>query len=119
MPDEDVIRIGQEYADLFNRSEPADIEQMISEACIETHWDDRTNLLSLLASSHEEMGLVLATVPGGEDYLVVRFCGHWVVDFTPVDWDTLEDEWLEPIPAERRAEVEGRQEGRFAGYDGS
>lgn len=105
MPDNDLLRIAQEYADLFNRCDPSAIDDLISEACIEPNWDDRTNLLSLLANSNEDLGLVLASEPGGDDYVVVRFSGQWSVDTTPVDWDALEDELIDPPRS--RAGVQG------------
>jgi hypothetical protein len=88
-PDE-LLRVAQEYADLFNASRREDIERLISDACVDAFWDDRTNLLLMLADDPEELGLVLATDP--ENYVVVRFGGEWVVDTSPVDWDDLEEQ---------------------------
>ncbi len=90
MPAIDLHRIAQEYADLFNQIEPGAVEDVIDEACVDPHWDDRTNLLSLLANGPEDLGLVLSSGPGGVDYVVVRFVGKWIVDTDPVDWDKLE-----------------------------
>ena len=88
-PDE-LLRVAQEYADLFNASASDDIDRLISDACVDAFWDDRTNLLLMLADEPDELGLVLATDP--ENYVVVRFVGEWVVDTSPVDWDALEEQ---------------------------
>jgi hypothetical protein len=97
MPEHDLSRVAQEYADLLNRSEPALTCQIIDEACIEPHWDERSNLFQMLATAPEDMALVLSSEPGGDDYVVVRFItGEWVVDATPVDWDEMEEEAFEP-----------------------
>ena len=96
MPDHDLSRVAQEYADLLNRSEPALTSQIIDEACIEPHWDERSNLFSMLATAPEDMALVLSAEPGGDDYVVVRFAGEWVVDHSAVDWGAMEDEAFKP-----------------------
>jgi hypothetical protein len=82
--------VAQEYADLFNAADSIeDVDRLIADACVDPLWDDRTNLLSLLADDAEDLGLVLATEP--DDYVVIRFVGEWVVDISPVDWEALED----------------------------
>lgn len=96
MPDVALLQIAHEYAEVFNRAEPAVVERLIAEACIEPFWDERTNLLAMLADGPEDLGLVLSSEPGGGDYLVVRYVGEWVVDTTPVDWEALEEEAFEP-----------------------
>jgi hypothetical protein len=95
-PDE-LLRVGQEYADLFNANPIEDIDGLIADACVDPFWDDRTNLLSLLADEPEELGLVLATAP--EDYVVIRFVDEWVVDTTPVNWDVLEGQAFDSEPS--------------------
>jgi hypothetical protein len=89
-------RVAQEYADLFNASPIDDIDGLIADACVDPFWDDRTNLLSLLADDAEDLGLVLST--GRDDYVVVRFTAEWVVDLSPVDWEALEDRAFNPDP---------------------
>jgi hypothetical protein len=93
---EELKRVAQEYADLFNSSRLEDIDRLIADACVDPFWDDRTNLLSLLADDPEDLGLVLASAP--DEYLVVRFVGEWVVDYSWVDWDALEDGAFDPGP---------------------
>ena len=95
-PDE-LLRVAQEYADLFNASRIEDIDGLIADACVDAFWDDRTNLLSMLADEPEDLGLVLASGP--EDYVVVRYAGGWVVDPSPVDWEALEDQAFGEEPA--------------------
>ena len=92
-PLSELLRVAQEYADLFNASSLDEVDQLISDACVDPLWDDRTNLLALLADDPEDLGLVLATDP--DDYAVVRYVGEWIVDTTPVDWDALEDQAFE------------------------
>ena len=91
---EELLRVAQEYADLFNARRIEDIERLIADACVDPLWDDRTNLLSLLADEPEDLGLVLAL--SDEEYVVVRYVGAWVVDIAPVDWEALEDEAFDP-----------------------
>ena len=91
----DLLDAAEHYAELFNAGSIHDVDRVIADACVDPLWDDRTNLLSLLADDLEDLGLVLATSP--DDYVVVRFvgvraAGKWVVDTSPVDWDSLEDE---------------------------
>ncbi|MDQ1426765.1 MAG: hypothetical protein QOK39_241 [Acidimicrobiaceae bacterium] len=92
----DLLDAAQQYADLFNAAGSIDdVDQLIADACVDPFWDDRTNLLSLLADDPQDLGLVLASSP--DDYVVVRYLGgeadgKWVVDTSPVDWDALEDE---------------------------
>jgi hypothetical protein len=93
---DELVRVAQEYADLFNANPLEDIDRLIADACVDPFWDDRTNLLSLLADDPDELGLVLAT--NAEDYVVVRHVGRWVVDFSPVDWEALEDRAFDPDP---------------------
>lgn len=88
--DDELLRVAQEYADLFNASRNEDVDRLITDACVDAFWDDRTNLLLMLADDPEELGLVLASAP--ENYVVVRFVGEWVVDTSPVDWDALEEQ---------------------------
>ena len=93
---EELLRVAQEYADVFNAAASAeDVEGLIADACVDPLWDDRTNMLSFLADDPEDLGLVLSISP--EEYVVVRHLGgggepEWVVDTSPVDWDGLEDE---------------------------
>jgi hypothetical protein len=91
---QELLRVAQEYADLFNSRPIEDIERLIADACVDPLWDDRTNLLSLAADDPEDLGLVLAN--DDEDYVVIRFIGEWVVDMAPVDWEELEDQAFGP-----------------------
>ncbi len=91
-----LARVAQEYADLFNANPIEDIDRLIADACIDPLWDSRTNLLSLLADEPEDLGLVLADGP--EDYVVVRYDGVWFVDDIPVDWDAMEDQAFDSGP---------------------
>ena len=101
---EELLRVAQEYADLFNARPVEDVDRLIADACVDPFWDDRTNLLSLLAEEPEELGLVLATEP--DDYVVVRFTGpdgdagggYWTVDASVVDWEELEDRAFDSAP---------------------
>jgi hypothetical protein len=88
-PDE-LLRVAHEYAKMFNGRPMEDIESLIADACVDPFWDDRTNLLSLLADEPEDLGLVLATEP--DDYVVVRYVGEWAVDTSLVDWERLEQQ---------------------------
>jgi hypothetical protein len=92
----ELLRVAQEYADLFNASTLEDIDRLVADACVDPFWDDRTNLLSLLADGPEDLALVLATAP--DDYAVVRYVGEWVVDIAVVDWELLEYEAFDPGP---------------------
>lgn len=101
----ELVRVGDEYAELFNASSFEDIDRLIADACVDPFWDDRTNLLSLLADGPEDLGLVLAA--DRDDYVVVRFVGdarvgdingRWIVDCAPVDWEALEDEAFDDDP---------------------
>jgi hypothetical protein len=100
---EELLRVAQEYADLFNANPLEEIERLIADACVDPFWDDRTNLLSLLADEPEDLGLVLAT--DAEDYVVIRCVGEWIVDSDPVDWEALEDRAFDPGPEERGDDV--------------
>jgi hypothetical protein len=91
---EELLRVAQEYADLFNARPLEDIERLIADACVDPLWDDRTNLFSLGADEPEDLGLVLAL--DDEEYVVVRYVGAWVVDIAPVDWEALENEAFDP-----------------------
>lgn len=86
---EELLRVAQEYADLFNSQPLSNIDRLIADACVDPLWDDRTNLLSFMAEDTADVGLVLATTR--DDYVVVRFVDEWIVDPTPVDWDAMED----------------------------
>jgi hypothetical protein len=92
----ELLRVAQEYADLFNASRLEDIDRLVADACVDPFWDDRTNLLSLLADGPEDVGLVLAT--DHDDYAVVRYVGEWVVDISVVDWELLEAQAFDPGP---------------------
>ena len=93
---EELLRVAQEYADLFNARPLEDIDGLIADACVDPFWDDRTNLLSLAADEPENLGLVLATEP--EDYVVIRYIGEWIVDLSHVDWDALEHRAFDSDP---------------------
>jgi hypothetical protein len=87
--------VAGEYAQLLNNSALTEADRLIADACVDPLWDDRTNLLSLLADDPEDLGLVLATGP--DTYIVVRrLGGTWVADSGPVDWDTLEARAFDP-----------------------
>ncbi|MDQ1427165.1 MAG: hypothetical protein QOK39_641 [Acidimicrobiaceae bacterium] len=87
--------VAAEYSALLNTVGLPDVDRLIADACVDPLWDDRTNLLSLLADAPEELGLVLAT--GADTYIVVRYAaGTWVADSAPVDWDALEDRAFGP-----------------------
>ncbi|HEX3426762.1 MAG TPA: hypothetical protein VHT30_11560 [Acidimicrobiales bacterium] len=87
---EELLRVAQEYADLFN-SQPLDnIDRLIADACVDPLWDDRTNLLSFMAEDTTDVGLVLAVTR--DDYVIVRFVDGWIVDTTPEDWEAMEDQ---------------------------
>jgi hypothetical protein len=90
--DAELVRIAQSYADLFNQIEPGAVARAIDEAALDRYWDDRTNLFLLNAEDPTDIALVLSVEPDSEDYLVVRWAGEWVVDDTPVDWESLESE---------------------------
>jgi len=92
----ELLRVAQEYADLFNANPLDDIDRLIADACVDPFWDDRTNLLSLLADDPGDLGLVLGH--DRDDYVVVRYTGEWVVDLSPVDWEALEDRAFDPDP---------------------
>jgi hypothetical protein len=86
----ELLRIAQSYADLFNQIEPDAVSRAIDEAAVDQYWDGRTNLFLLRAKDPTDVALVLSARPNGEDYLVVRWAGEWVVDDAPVDWESLE-----------------------------
>ncbi len=96
----ELLRAAQEYADLFNVNPLDEIDRLIADACVDPFWDDRTNLLALLADDAEDLGLVLSG-ERDEDYVVVRYVGEWVVDCASVDWEALEDQAFDPVPDER------------------
>ena len=90
-----VCVVASEYAELFNKCPIEDIDRLIADACVDPLWDDRTNLLSLLADEPQDLGLVLAT--DAQNYAVVRLAdGVWIVDSGPVDWEALEDRAFAP-----------------------
>jgi len=90
-----VLAVAREYADLFNANPLEEIDRLIADACVDPLWDDRTNLLSLLADEPQEQGLVLAS--DAAHYAVIRWGGQeWIVDSAPVDWDALEDQAFGP-----------------------
>ena len=90
MADPELVRSAQSYADLFNQIDPAAVSRAIDEAAVDRYWDDRTNLFLLNAEDPTDVALVLSAEPDNEAYLVVRWAGEWVVDDTPVDWESLE-----------------------------
>ncbi len=97
-PAAELIRAAQEYADLFNAYPVEEIDRLIADTCVDPFWDDRTNLLSLLADRPEELGLVLSNDDAHQCYVVVRYRdGEWIVDAAPVDWDALEDRAFAPL----------------------
>ncbi len=106
-PTSELLRVAQDYADLFNASPLEDVDRLIADACVDPLWDDRTNLLSLIADEPEDLGLVLASEP--DDCVVVRFLGQWVVDLSDVDWEAFEDRDFDPGPDDDDPDpVEGR-----------
>jgi hypothetical protein len=79
-----------DYAAELNRLDPEDLPEWLAEVAAESrYWDDRTNLFGLAADGPEDAALVLATEPGGDDYLIVRRAGEWIVDADPVDWEAV------------------------------
>jgi hypothetical protein len=88
----ELATVAEQYAALLSSRPVVDADALIADACVDPLWDDRTNLLSLLADGPEELGLVLGFSP--DDYMVVRYDaarGGWIVDDSPVDWEALED----------------------------
>lgn len=88
----ELATVADEYAALLSSRPTADADSLIADACVDPLWDDRTNLLSLLADQPEDLGLVLGFGP--DEYMVVRYAadrGCWIVDDSPVDWEALED----------------------------
>jgi hypothetical protein len=78
------------YAAELNLLDRQAIPEWRSEIAAESpYWDDRTNLLSLTGDQPEDAALVLATRPGGDDYVVIRWAGRWIVDTDPVDWEAV------------------------------
>jgi hypothetical protein len=91
----ELARVAHEYAQLFNSCPIEDIDRLIADACVDPYWDERTNLLSLLADEPQDLGLVLTT--GAHQYAVVRQAGGmWIVDRAAVDWEALEDRAFAP-----------------------
>ena len=79
-----------EYVTELNLLAPEAVPEWLAEVATESpYWDDRTNLLFLTADRPEDTALVLASKPGGEDYLVIRWAGRWIVDTDPVDWEAV------------------------------
>ncbi len=87
----------ERWAATFNSVDPDEVESLVSEACLEECFDERTNLFLMATDEPTEMALVLSDpaadpVERLDDYLLVRWmAGAWVVDADPVDWDTLEE----------------------------
>jgi hypothetical protein len=77
----------------LNDLDPKAMPEWLAEVAGESpFWDDRTNLFSLAAERPEDAAFVLATEPGGDDYVVIRWAGRWIVDEDPVDWHALSDD---------------------------
>jgi hypothetical protein len=110
---EELLRVAQEYADLFNATTLDDVDRLIADACVDPFWDDRTNLLSLLADGPDTLALVLATAP--EDYVVVRYADGWEVDTCPVDWEALEDQAFDLEADEADDDTEAEDDDEFDG----
>ncbi|MDQ6616060.1 MAG: hypothetical protein M3083_15325 [Actinomycetota bacterium] len=101
-PEPVVEAAARQYADLFNATPMDEIDRLIADACVDPLWDDRTNLLSLLADEPQDQGLVLAS--DAAHYAVIRWDGQeWIVDSAPVDWDALEDRAFGPDEDPREA----------------
>jgi hypothetical protein len=90
---EDLLGAADGYAAELNQLDPAATFEWLAEVAVESpYWDDRTSLLAMAAEGPEDAALVLATEPGGDDYVLVRWAGRWFVDSDPVDWQAvLED----------------------------
>jgi hypothetical protein len=90
---EEVYRIAEDWAALFNRVDAGEVEHLITEAAVEECFDDRTNLFLMSRVEPIDVALVLSSSPGAEDdYLIVHFDGDaWIVDSTPVDWISIAD----------------------------
>jgi hypothetical protein len=96
MTQEDLRHAADGYAAELNLLDPAAIFGWLAEVAVESpFWDNRTNLFFMAAERPEDAALVLATEPGGDDYVLVRWAGRWIVDTDPVDWDELLDEAAE------------------------
>ena len=96
MTEDEVYRVAEEWAAIFNRVGLGEVERLITEAGFDECFDDRTNLFLLAQVDPTDLALVLSSSSGaddeGDDYVVVRFDGDgWFVDTEPVDWDALED----------------------------
>jgi hypothetical protein len=95
MTEDDLYRVAEEWAAVFNRVGVAEVERLITDAAMDECFDDRTNLFLMTRVDPTDLALVLSLTPDvddSDDYLVVRFDGEaWVVDSVPVDWDALED----------------------------
>jgi len=95
MTDDEVYRVAEEWAAIFNRVGLVEVERLITEAGFDECFDDRTNLFLVAQVDPTDLALVLSSSgPDGEgdDYVVVRFDEEgWFVDTEPVDWDALED----------------------------
>jgi hypothetical protein len=93
---DELYRIGEEWAAIFNRVGLGEVERVITEAGFDECFDDRTNLFLLAQADPTDLALVLSSSSGADDeeddYVVVRFDGdEWFVDTDPVDWEALED----------------------------
>jgi hypothetical protein len=96
--DDDLRQAAEGYATELNLLDPAALFEWLDEVAVESpFWDDRTNLLLMVAERPEDVALVLATEPGGDDYVLVRWVGHWIVDADPVDWEAVLDEAAEDV----------------------
>jgi hypothetical protein len=92
--DDEVYRVAEQWAAIFNRVGLGEVERLITEAGVDECFDDRTNLFLLAQEDPTDLALVLSPTSespdDGDGYLVVRFDGdRWFVE--PVDWDALED----------------------------
>jgi hypothetical protein len=90
---DEVYRIAEEWAALFNRVDAGEVEHLITEAAVDECFDDRTNLFLMSRAEPTDVALVLSSsAAADDDYLIVRYDGEaWVVDSAPVDWTSLED----------------------------
>jgi hypothetical protein len=100
--DDAIVRVAEEWAALFNRVDPADVEALITEATTDESFDHRTNLFLMARAEPTDVALVLSAPDDRADddsdsYVVVRWDGGgWVVDDEPVDWRSLEDSAFAP-----------------------
>jgi hypothetical protein len=79
-----------DFAAELNLLDPESVYEWLAEVAAESpYWDDRTNLFCLAADRLQAAALVLATHPGGDDYLIVRWAGEWFVDADLADWEAI------------------------------